>query len=148
MAREKYSQMVNLDEPTVARLVMSEIGRRKGWHKITIDPKRPTRSLQQNAFFWGVLVETFVATYREQNVHYSKELVSKLFKVKAGGLTVEEYDPLTGELLDEDFLSTADYSVPEMSDFIDRVMAYLLTDHRIVVPDACGLSRPEPQGAR
>lgn len=147
MAREKVKLTVNLDDATTKRQLMAKVGTLRGWHTVTIEPKRPTRSLEQNKFHWA-LVRLFVETYRDMGVYYTDKTVSVLFKVRCGGLIDREYDPATGELLDESLRSTADYEVGEMVEYLDRVIAWLATDHNIIVEDrSYGVSRPQPQEA-
>ena len=139
MARERIDVELNLSDPNTKRNLMVRIGSLSGPYALDLRPIRPTRSQQQNRFYWGVLVESFRQAQADQGVYPSSELVSTLFKVKCGGLVERMFSKTTGELLVEDFRSTTTYSVDEMSEYLERVIAYLATEHNIVVPELAGV---------
>lgn len=143
MARERIDVEVNMSDAPTKRALMTRVGTLQGLYALDLRPIRPTRSQQQNRFWWGVLVKSFVDFNREQNIPCRSENVSMMFKRECGGLTDPVYNPKTGELVSEEFRSTTDYSVEDMSGLIERTIEWLSSNAGIEIPEGLRPQRQE-----
>lgn len=150
MSREAFDNFVDLGaKPTKARLHRF-IDAADGWHRVTLEPKRLTRSQQQNRTYWGFCVAPLAMKLMEQSERPLRPETAKAmahFVLACECLGFDEVPhPVTGELIREPW-STAKLDVPAFSEFYERVCCYLAEMGIVVAePDPChGLS---PIGGR
>lgn len=88
---------------------------------ITIDKKKNERSLQQNAYYWGVLIPIVQAALKDAGMKMSKEETHELLKFKF--LQVEKVNESTGEILK--FLgSSAELTTTGFMEFIADIQQW------------------------
>src|SRR6185312_9695209 len=67
MAREAIDSLVNLDVAENKQRLRSIIGTLTGWWEVSIKPRRNTRSLQQNKWYWSQLCTSLSRYLSEQD---------------------------------------------------------------------------------
>lgn len=116
------------------RKIMSHIGALKGPHKIHIQSCRPTRSLSQQAYYWGVHIPMFTAWITENWGQATSGLdAHEILKQKYLRKTI--IDPNTGEAFDT-VRSTTQLSTLEFTQFLEHVEEFLADYCGLVVPPA------------
>ena len=120
--------------PAKKREIIASIGTLAGVYEVTIEPRRETRSNQQNRYFHGVIVEMFHAFLKEQDFEHNSREAAKGF-LKAKLLLQDLVDPATGEVIGRRVRSTAELTTEEMTDFIERARTWLADFFGIIVPD-------------
>jgi hypothetical protein len=130
----KDSLIVNLSDPAVKRELMIQIGRLSGLHEILIRPRKRTRTLDQNAYYFAAVVAPFTEWLREVygDRQIDKEQAHEMLKVKILGsndwlLPNSESEKLL--ILPRSKTLTTD----EFSDYIEKCAAWLAEFCEIVV---------------
>ncbi len=94
--------------------------------ELTIRKERHTRSLNQNKYYWGVIIEIL-----SNNFGYDKEEMHEALKFKF----LKKHE-------DTDLVtvgSTAKLSTAEFTEYIDRVVRWAATEYQVVIPSADGV---------
>jgi hypothetical protein len=120
--------------PQNKRRLIDSIGPLAGLYECRIEPRKNTRSSQQNRYFHGVIVEMFYQFLRDQDYDAASPEAAKGF-LKAKFLLHELVNPETGEVIGRRVKSTAELSSEEFGDFIDRARAWLADFFGLVIPD-------------
>lgn len=103
-----------------------------GWEvELTIQRRRATRSLQQNAYYWGVVIEAIAdhTGYPPDDVH---ELMKQMFIPKR--LAVQDGN---GEIVGDYVLggSTRTMNKLAFGDFMESIRRWAATELDVVIPD-------------
>lgn len=127
----KDAILVNLSDPSVKRQMMAEIGRLTGLYEYYLKPRKRTRSLDQNSYYWSAVVQPFTDWLREVYGDNSidKEQAHDMLKVKILGLQEKEID---GELL-RLIPRSRTLTVEEFGEYIEKCAAWLAEFCEIVV---------------
>lgn len=127
----KDTLLVNLSDPTVKRELMTQIGRLTGLYEFYLKPRKRTRSLDQNAYYWAAVVTPFTDWLREVygDSKIDKEQAHEMLKVKILGLQEKEIDGETISLIPRSKTLT----VEEFSEYIEKCAAWLAEFCEIVV---------------
>lgn len=127
----KDTLLVNLSDPTVKRELMTQIGRLSGLYEFYLKPRKRTRSLDQNAYYWKAVVEPFTLWLREAygDSQIDKEQAHEMLKVKILGLQEKEIDGETIGLIPRSKTMT----VEEFSEYIEKCAAWLAEFAEIIV---------------
>ncbi len=91
--------------------------------ELTIRKERHSRSLSQNRYYWGVIIEIL-----SNNFGYDKEEMHEALKFKF----LKKHE-------DTDLVtvgSTAKLSTAEFTDYIDEIIRWSSTEYRVVIPSA------------
>lgn len=123
MARLKIDNLMNMDDRPTKRALMQAVGTLQGMYDVMLRPCNPTRSHQQNAFYWGVVAKSFQDFLAQQGESYTKEQIHQLIAVK--NAPVDVVNPMTGEVMGTVARSTSQMSIEEFSEFTERAMAWL-----------------------
>ena len=91
---------------------------------LTIATARKDRSLNQNSYYFGVVVKMLGDHFGYETDEMHTEL-KRLFNPKASRLT-------NGETYGG---STAKMSTVEFNDYLDRIVRWAATDHAFIIPD-------------
>ncbi len=94
--------------------------------ELTIRKERHTRSLNQNKYYWGVIIEIL-----SNNFGYDKEEMHEALKFKF----LKKHE-------DTDLVtvgSTAKLSTAEFTEYIDGVVRWAATEYQVVIPSADGV---------
>lgn len=127
----KDTLLVNLSDPTVKRELMTQIGRLSGLYEFYLKPRKRTRSLDQNAYYWAAVVTPFTDWLREVygDSQIDKEQAHEMLKVKILGLQEKEIDGETISLIPRSKTLT----VEEFSEYIEKCAAWLAEFCEIIV---------------
>lgn len=134
MAREKISTCLNMDEPENKRRLMSKVGLLRGWWEVEISPRRNTRSLQQNKWYWSQIVAPLAEYLSDQdyNVTTSEEAHELL---KARFLATTVFCKRTGDVLCRRVRSTTELTTEEFADYCERCRAWLSDFFNLQIQD-------------
>jgi len=70
-------------EPTTAQLLIAELANHEGKDiAITVERKRKKRSLNQNQYYWGVVVELIYLALKERGWEVNREGTHELLRVR------------------------------------------------------------------
>lgn len=95
----KDTILINMSDAAAKRELMIQIGRLTGLYEFYLKPRKRTRTLDQNKYYWGAVVQPFTEWLRENwgDILIDKEQAHEMLKVKILGLT-EKQLPL-GEIV-------------------------------------------------
>ena len=133
--RRRIRQILNLDNADTKRLLLSAVGSLSGMYEVRLQPRRATRSLRANSFYWAACISPLSEFLSEQDVRlWTPEQCHELIKCRILG-DVPIADPRTGEILGHKLASTHDMDTEQFADFLERVIAYLSSEYGIIVVD-------------
>ena len=108
----------------VPQSYLVELSRLEGQRiELTIRKERHLRSLSQNKYYWGVIIEIL-----SDNFGYDKEEMHEALKFKF----LKKYN-------DTDLVtvgSTSKLSTAEFTKYIDEIIRWASTEYRVVIPSA------------
>lgn len=121
--RPKDTLLVNLSDPAVKRQLMMEIGRLTGLYEYYLKPRKRTRTLDQNRYYWSAVVQPFTLWLQEVygDSQIDKEQAHEMLKVKILGLQEKQVGDETITLIPRSKTLTTD----EFSDYIERCSDWL-----------------------
>lgn len=124
----------NLSDITAKRRLMEHISTLKGLHDITIKPRRITRTLNQNSYYWIAVVTIFAHWLREQygDPSITLEDAHDVLKRQILGVRSKEIGKDTIEIP----ASTRVLDKIEFADYIDQCAAWLADFCGLVVIDS------------
>lgn len=129
----KDTLLINMSDAAAKRELMIQIGRLSGLYEVYIKPRKRTRSLDQNAYYWAAVVQPFTdwlrLNYGDSKI--DKEQAHEMLKVKILGLT-EKQIPNSGESVTI-IPRSKTLTVEEFSEYIDQCAAWLAEFCEIVV---------------
>lgn len=110
----KETLLINMSDAAEKRELMMQIGRLSGLYEVYIKPRKRTRSLDQNAYYWAAVVQPFTEWLREEygDSMITKEQAHELLKRTILGMS-EKYvreDFKLEILLDSHTLDTKEFS--------------------------------------
>jgi len=115
---------LKLDAP---QSYLVELSRLEGQRiELTIRKERHVRSLSQNKYYWGVIIEIL-----SNNFGYDKEEMHEALKFKF----LKKHE-------DTDLVtvgSTAKLSTAEFTEYIDEIIRWASTEYQVVIPSADGI---------
>lgn len=125
--------VVNLDNVETKRRLMQKIGKLKGLYEVSISPRKKTRSLNANAYYWAAYIGPFKEWLQEQwgDPAINGEQAHALLKVKVLGAK-EKVIEETGEVI-ELIPTTHDMDKYDFADYLDKAAAWLAEFCGIVV---------------
>lgn len=135
----KDSLIVNLSDPAVKRQLMTEIGRLSGLYEVLIRPRKRTRSLDQNAYYWTAVVAPFTEWLRETygDTQIDKEQAHEMLKVKILGLQEKRIaiksEETDGVLHLPLIPRSKTLTVEEFTEYIEKCAAWLAEFCEIIV---------------
>lgn len=127
----KDSLLVNLSDAAVKRELMIQIGRLSGLYEISIKPRKRTRSLDQNAYYWAAVVQPFTDWLREVygDSKIDKEQAHEMLKVKILGLQEKQLGDEVLRLIPHSKTLT----VEQFGEYIEQASAWLASFCDIIV---------------
>lgn len=126
MSREKEPPMlVNMDNLDEKRNLMSHVGTLKGLYEVTLKPRKLTRSLNQNAYYWAAVVTPFLHWLRQEygDPSITSEQAHTTLKSTVLG-TKEKVNKQTGQVV-ELIPTTHDMRTDEFSIYLDLATKFL-----------------------
>lgn len=140
MPREKCKAILDLSDRDMKQRFIRWIGTLAGAYEVEVRPRRNTRSLQQNAYYWACVVTPLADFLSAQDYELNTpEDAHEILKAKF--LTTPVINPETGEIIGRIVRSTTDLSTEEMTDYIERARAWMLDFFGIWTQDA----EPDPR---
>lgn len=133
MSDSDLKQVVNMDNLTTKRRFMQKVQTMTGLWEIQMKPRRFTRSLSQNSYYWAAVVSPFTDWLRSEwgDNDISLEQAHEVLKEKVLG-TKELLNKQTGEVI-EITRSSKVLDTAEFCEFIDKAAAFLAEFAGIVV---------------
>lgn len=123
--RKEPSQVLNLDDINIKRRLMSRIGSMSGLWDISMTPRKLTRSLNANAYYWAAVVAPFTEWLREQWGDPTISTEQAPIELKRAVLGVrEKVNKVTGEVM-ELTPTTHDMDQEEFGLFIENASVFL-----------------------
>jgi hypothetical protein len=136
MSEKEPPQVVNFDNVQTKRRFMEKVQRLKGLYEVSIRPRKKTRSLNANAYYWSAYIPPWADWLREQygDPTITNEQAHALLKVRVLGPR-EKVIKDTGEVL-EIIPTTHDMDKDEFGIYLDKAKEFLETFAGIVVLDS------------
>lgn len=129
----KDTLLINMSDAAAKRQLMVEIGRLSGLYEVYIKPRKRTRSLDQNAYYWTAVVQPFTdwlrLNYGDSKI--DKEQAHEMLKVKILGLS-EKQIPNSDETVTI-IPRSKTLTVEEFSEYIEKCAAWLASFCEIIV---------------
>lgn len=127
----KDTLIVNMSDPDVKRKLMIEIGGLTGLYEIYLKPRKRTRSLDANAYYFVAVVEPFMLWLREQygDSSIDKEQAHEMLKVKILGLQEKQVGDEVLRLIPH----SKNLTVEQFGEYIEKCAAWLFSFCNIVV---------------
>lgn len=124
MARQSVKAILNLDDRDMKRRFIGWIGTLAGAYEVDVKPRRDTRSLRQNAWYWSCIVAPLADFLAAQD--YELCSIGDAHEIlKAKFLTDPVVNPATGEVVASRTRSTTDLTTAEFANYCDRARAWL-----------------------
>lgn len=125
--------LINMDDAAAKRQLMIQIGRLSGLYEVYIKPRKRTRSLDQNAYYFAAVVTPFRDWLRENygDSQISTDEAHEMLKVKILGLT-EKLLPNSQESITI-FPRSKYMTVEEFNEYIEKCAAWLAEFPNIIV---------------
>lgn len=140
MPRPSYKGVLNLNEPSIKQRLMSFVGKLTDFYEIDIKPRRSTRSLKQNAWYWACLVQPFYEFLKEQDYEITENDAHEILRMRfVGNKTIP--NKKTGEVLVEHRISTTELTTEQFSDYCEKCRDFLAQYIKYIAPD------PDPSHA-
>ena len=133
--------------PETKRKLMSAVGVLSGMYEVKIQPKRDTRSLRANAFYWSCVCQPFFEFLRDQEPTITD--IDQAHEILKGRIIGEKLITV-GKNICRVNPSTRKMSVEEFADYVDRARVWLATYVGIETPDPdpmYWIPMPEKQSA-
>lgn len=130
---ETLKQVINMDSLQTKRRFMQKVQTMTGLWEISMKPRRFTRSLSQNSYWWAAVVSPFCDWLRSEwgDSSITLEQAHEVLKQKVLG-TKELVNKRTGEVI-EITQSSKTLDTHEFGEFIENAAAWLAEFTGIVV---------------
>lgn len=133
MERSEPPLVVNLSDLAAKRRLMQKIGSLSGLHEVSIRPRKKTRSLNANAYYFSAIVLPFREWLREQwgDNSITTEQAHTVLKTQVLG-TKEKVIESTGDVI-ELIPTTHDMDKIDFGNYLDSAAKFLAEFAGIVV---------------
>lgn len=123
----KESLVLNMDDMDTKRKLMSAVGKMSGLWEVWLKPRKLTRTLNQNSYYWAAVVTPFAEWLREEwgDKGIEVEQVHELLKERMLGKVEKDGVSLPP--------STRNLTTEEFADYIEKCAAWLAEFAGIVV---------------
>lgn len=129
----KDTILINMSDAAAKRELMIQIGRLSGLYEFYLKPRKRTRSLDQNSYYWVAVVQPFTEWLRNVwgDSKIDKEQAHEMLKAKILG-TTEKQIPDSEETLIV-IPRSKTLTVEEFSEYIEKCAAWLAEFCEIVI---------------
>ena len=133
MPRKEPPLVVNFDNVDHKRRFMEKIQKLRGLYEVSVAPRKKTRSLNANAYYWAAYVQPFTEWLREEwgERGITTEQAHTILKAKVLG-TTEKVLESTGEVI-ELIPTTHDMDKYDFADYLDSAAKWMAEFCGIVV---------------
>jgi hypothetical protein len=133
MSQHEPPMVLNMDDLNVKRNLMAKIGALKGLYEVRLKPRKLTRSLNQNAYYWAAVVQPFAEWLRAEWGDTSITSEQAHLELKRAVLGVrEKVNQKTGEVM-ELMPPSHNLDTAEFTQFIEGAIKFLAETCSIVV---------------
>lgn len=132
MSEREPPMVLNLDDLDTKRRLMAKIGTLRGLYEVHLKPRKLTRSLNQNAYYFSAIVHPFAAwlteewgeTITTEQAHVQLKIAIIGMKTKVNKQTGEEMEMVPRSRA----LNTAEFSeyIEKCIEFLGRVAGILV----------------------
>lgn len=145
---KKDRAILDLSDPKQRKMLINHINSLDGKHWVEITRCRRQRSLNQNAYLWGVVYPAVAAGLEEAwGESLAVEEVHDWLKNRFNSRLIVNRN--TGEVLGRRPASTADLDTGEFGEYLDKVIRFAAEQLGVVVPSPDDLrERDEQEGYR
>ena len=128
--------ILNLDDINEKRKLMQHVGTLKGLYEVLLKPRKRTRSLDQNAYYFAAVVQPFASWLRAEwgDPSITTEQAHMHLKIAVMGMETK-VNKETGEVL-ELVPTTRFKDTAEFSNYVERAILFLAESCGIAVLDA------------
>lgn len=136
MREKEPPRVVNFDDVGAKRRFMQGVQKLRGLQEVSIRPRKKTRSLNANAYYWSAFIPPWTDWLREQygDPTITAEQAHELLKVRVLG-PKEKVIEETGEVI-ELIPTTHDMDKDEFAIYLDKAKEWLADFAGIVVLDS------------
>ena len=133
MSRKEPPLVVNLDNVESKRRLMQRIQKLRGLHEVSISPRKKTRSLNANAYYWAAFVQPFTEWLQDEwgDKSITSEQAHTVLKKQVLGVK-EKVIESTGEVI-ELIPTTHDMDKYDFGNYLDSAAKWLAEFCGIVV---------------
>jgi len=133
MARKEPPQVLNFDSLETKRRFMQKVQKLRGLQEVSIHPRKKTRSLNANAYYWSAYISPFTEWLRDEWGDPSITTEQAHIELKKAVLGVKEkVNTNTGEVM-ELVPNTHDMDKNDFANYIDKAAGFLARFAGIVV---------------
>lgn len=133
MSRKEPPHVYNFDDLATKRRFMEKVQRLRGLQEVSINPRKKTRSLNANAYYWAAYIPAWTEWLQEQWGDPSITTTQAHTELKRAVLGVKEKAREdTGELL-ELIPETHTMDQYEFADYLDKAAEFLARFAGIIV---------------
>ena len=133
MARKEPPQVVNFDNLDTKRRFMQKVQKLKGLQEVSIHPRKKTRSLNANSYYWVAYIQPFTEWLRDEwgDPTITTEQAHTVLKKQVLGAKEKAIES-TGEVI-ELIPTTRDMDKYEFGNYLDSAAKWLAEFAGIVV---------------
>ncbi len=126
-------EVYNLSDRSVKQELYRLIGAAQGFHEVTMKPKRETRRVRANNYYFGLIVTPTMKRINEHGNNFTKKEVHEWIKSKV----------LAKDLVDKDGVvigsvgdSSHDKDIPSFHAFVEKAKELVWDTFRVDAPDS------------
>ena len=128
-------RVVNFSNLAEKRELLGELGKLRGLWRLTAAERKRRRTLSQNAYYHGPLLGAFLAASLENGNVMTHDDCHEWLKAKFLTVKGVAVNRQTGETSEQDYVkSTTQLSVAEMSEYIEKCIAWIGEFFGVAVP--------------
>lgn len=135
MARKEPPQVLNFDSVETKRRFMQKVQKLRGLHEVSIQPRKKTRSLNANAYYWAAYVAPFTEWLQDEWGDPTITTEQAHTVLKKHVLGVKERVLSTGEPI-ELIPTTHDMDKDDFAIYLDKAKEWLREFAGILVLDS------------
>jgi hypothetical protein len=122
---------VNFDDAKSKQDLYESLRNVEGWCMVKVSKIKSQRSISQNRYYWGVVLDYIVKETSGISTDIDKEHIHEVLRYKF--LRSEKVDPFTGEVI-EYSKSTTSLNTKEFKDYIEQVVHWAYSFLGIEIP--------------
>lgn len=134
MSTKEPVPVFNMDDIEQRRRLMAKIGKMRGLWSVSLEPRKKTRSLQANGYYWAAYIPAWLEWLREASGEpwITKDQAHKALVKHVLG-TQQVVNKETGELIDEITPETHTMDTGDFNNYLDRAAEFLASFCGIVI---------------
>lgn len=130
------SAIIDFDHAEQRKMFNGWVRSLHGPHKVKITKCRPTRTLPQNAWYWGCVLPAVAAGLEEAwGERLTAEDTHEYLKAKFNYRTIVNRE--TGEVLGKVPCSTATLNTADFGEYLDEIIQFAAEFLKVEIPQPC-----------